>query len=115
MTIIVVVMRDHLFFQIMLKAFSIIAAVIIIGGVPFNTVAKKRIEIFNETIIMFVLYNIICFSPFNSNQDAKQGIGYFCCMIVASHLIFNLYLILSTQVLDIRMKAKIWLARRKLT
>jgi hypothetical protein len=57
-------MRDHLIFQVMLKAFSIIAAVIIIGEIPFNTVAKRRTELLNETIIMFVLYNMICFSPF---------------------------------------------------
>jgi hypothetical protein len=64
MSIIVVVMRDRLIFQIMLKAFSIIAAVIILGEIPFNTVAKRRTELLNETIIMLVLYNMICFSPF---------------------------------------------------
>jgi len=38
MAVIVVVFRNHLIFQVMLKAFSIIAAVIITGAIPFNSV-----------------------------------------------------------------------------
>ena len=38
MAVIVVVLRNHLIFQVMLKAFSIIAAVIITGAIPFNSV-----------------------------------------------------------------------------
>jgi hypothetical protein len=38
MAVIVVVLRNHLIFQVMLKAFSIIAAVIIAGAIPFNSV-----------------------------------------------------------------------------
>ena len=96
MAVIVVVFRDRLIFQIMLKAFSIIAAVIISGEIQFTTVAKRKTELLNETIIMFVLYNMICFSPFVTDMKAKQGMGYFCCLIVAGHLLFNLYLILGS-------------------
>jgi hypothetical protein len=82
----------------MLKAFSIIAAVIIAGAVPFNSISKRQTEFLNETIIMFVLYTMICFSPFVPDLKAKQLMGYFCCLIVGTHLFLNLYLILSTQV-----------------
>ena len=38
MAVIVVELRNRLIFQVMLKAFSIIAAVIIAGAIPFNSV-----------------------------------------------------------------------------
>jgi hypothetical protein len=114
MALIVVVLRNHLIFQIMLKAFSIIAAVIISGSVPFNGVAKRRTEYMNETITMFVLYTMICFSPFVPDMNAKQLIGYFCCFVVASHLLINIYLILGTQAQGLKLHLKFWLARRKL-
>jgi len=114
MAVIVVVLRDHLIFQVMLKAFSIIAAVIIAGAVPYNRVSKRKMEFLNEVIIMFVLYNMICFSPFVPDLNAKQLIGYFCCFVVASHLLLNLYLILSTSIYGLKVKAMLWLARRKL-
>jgi len=96
MAVIVVVFRNHLIFQVMLKAFSIIAAVIITGTISFNSVKNRKIELLNETIIMFVLYNMMCFSPFVPDLNAKQVTGYFCCFIVASHLLLNLYMMLST-------------------
>jgi hypothetical protein len=114
MAVIVVVLRDHLIFQVMLKAFSIIAAVIIAGAVPYSTVSKRKMEFLNEVIIMFVLYNMICFSTFVTDLNAKQLIGYFCCFVVASHLLLNLYLILSTSIFGLKVKALLWFARRKL-
>ena len=115
MAVIVVVLRDHLIFQVMLKAFSIIAAVIISGAVPYNSMLKRRTELFNEVIIMSVLYSMICFSSFVPDLNAKQLIGYYCCFVVASHLLLNLYLILSTSIYGLKLKIKLWLARRKLT
>jgi hypothetical protein len=94
MSIIVVILKDHLFAQVFCKAMSVIAAVIIIGAVPFNKVGKKNAEFLNEAIIMCVLYTMICFSPFVPDINAKQIMGYFCCIIVAGHLTFNLYLII---------------------
>jgi len=64
MAIIVVIFRDYLFFQIFIKSMSLIAIVIILGEIPYETVQKTRAELLNEIIIMFVLYNLICFSPF---------------------------------------------------
>jgi len=96
MAVIVVIFRDYFIFQIFLKAMMIVAAVIIIGTIPFNTVAKRQAEFLNEVIIMLVLYNMICFSPVVTDYEAKHKIGYFCCFVVASHLFINLYFILST-------------------
>jgi biopolymer transport protein ExbB/TolQ len=64
---------------------------------------------------MMTLYNMLCFSPFVPDLEAKQKMGYFCCLVVASHLLLNLYLILSTSVYGFKVSLKLWLARRKLS
>jgi hypothetical protein len=40
--------------------------------------------------------------------------GYFCCFVVASHLLLNLYIILSTSVNGMKVNAMLWLAHRRL-
>ena len=46
-------------------AVQIIASVIIIGSIkPFKKHSKTKSEYFNEVILMFVMYTIICFSPY---------------------------------------------------
>jgi hypothetical protein len=57
---------------------------------------------------------MICFSTFVTDLNAKQLIGYFCCFVIASHLLLNLYLILSTSIFELKVKTMLWLARRKL-
>ena len=72
MAIIVVVFRNFLWMQIFLKAMSIVTAVILIGEAKyFETKFKQRLEFANEILVMFMLYNMICFSPFVSDVDAK--------------------------------------------
>ena len=64
LAIAIVIFDKHLIFQIMLMASQIVASVIIVGNLtPFRGIFKKKIEIFNEIILMLVMYTIICFSP----------------------------------------------------
>ncbi len=65
LSVIVVVFKEFLWMQIFLKAMSIIAAVIILGeNKYFKTSFKRKIELTNEILVMFMLYNMICFSSF---------------------------------------------------
>lgn len=65
MAIIVVVFNNFLWMQIFLKVMSIITAVIIIGEAEyFESPFKRRMELANEILVMFMLYNMISFSPF---------------------------------------------------
>jgi len=114
MGLIVVVFRNSLIFQVMLKAASIITSVIIIGAVPFETRKKKNTEFFNEVIIMFVMYSILCFSPFVPDIGARSKIGFFCCIVVALHLLANLSIILLAMARDVKIKVKFFFARKKL-
>jgi hypothetical protein len=54
----------------MIWAQTIIALFIMEYTRPFNTEAKRRMELFNEFMIMLVLYTRMCFSPFVPETDA---------------------------------------------
>lgn len=84
MAVCVVFFRSMLFSQIMVKAFSTVASVIIIGQIDvFETRFKRNMEFINEMMIMLILYNVICFSSFVPDPIAKYKMGYFCCLIVS--------------------------------
>jgi len=99
----------------MLKDFTIIMGIMLVGYIRFETRAKLKTEFMNETVVMSVLYCMMCFSPFVSDIEAKQTMGYFCCFLVALHLAVNLYLIVASSFRQILLRAKLWLALRKLS
>ena len=80
----------------MLKDFSIIGGTILVGYIEYDTRAKQNSEFVNETMVMCVLYCMICFSPFVPDLKAKQVVGYICCFVVSLHLAINLFSILSS-------------------
>ena len=98
----------------MLVDFSVIGGVIIAGYIEYDSSSKRNAEFVNETIVMCLLYCMICFSPFVPDLGARQVVGYFCCLIVSMHLALNLFLILSSQAKGVILSLKIWLARRRL-
>ena len=112
--VIVVFLKDHLIFQVMLLDFSVIAGVIITGYIEYESSSKRNKELVNEAMVMCVLYCMICFTPFVPDMRARVVLGYFCCIIVSIHLAVNLYSILSSQARALILRLKLWLARRRL-
>jgi hypothetical protein len=113
--VIVVFLKEHLIFQVMLIDFSVIAGVIIAGYIEYDSRFKRNTEFVNETMVMSVLYCMICFSPFVPDMRARVVVGYLCCLIVSIHLAVNLYLILSSQAHALILRLKLCLARRRLS
>lgn len=114
MAVIIVILGSHLITQVFIMAMSIITAVIINGHVDGLSRKKRNMEFINETIIMFVLYNMICFSPFVPDNNARIVMGYFCCFIVSLHLFVNLGLITATSVKAVFKTLRLWLKKRHL-
>lgn len=112
MALLVVKLGDHLITQVFIMAMSIITAVIINGHVDGLPRTKRNMEFLNETFIMFVLYSMITFSPFVPDNKARIIMGYFCCFVVALHLVVNLSLILATSVNSLIFSFKLWRAKR---
>ena len=57
--------RDTLFYQISGLVFNVILATILTGEVnAYEDPRQNRLEFFNETMIMMVMYCMICFTDF---------------------------------------------------
>ena len=55
---------------------------------------------------MFVLYTVICFSPWISDVIVKFYLGYLACSFVVLHLIGNFSLIFRTSFIETRIKCR---------
>ena len=62
---------------------------------------------------MCVLYCMICFSPFVPDIRARQIVGYVCCLLVSVHLALNLYFILASSFIDLKVKVRLWYALKR--
>ena len=112
MAVILVVFRKFLWMQIFLKAMSIVTAVILIGEADyFETRFRLRLEFSNEILIMFMLYNMICFSPFVPDTEARFKMGYFCCVVEAFALAINIFFITTESIKTIILKLRVFYAK----
>ena len=116
LALIVVIFRNFLWMQIFLKALTIITAVIILGEANyFETKFKHRMEYANEILVMLMLYNMICFSPFVPDIQTRSKMGYFCCVVEAFALAANLWLIMSSSVKGAIFKARVYFSKKAMT
>ena len=115
LAIIVVIFKKFLWMQIFLNTMSIIIAVVILGEADyFETRFKRTMEFTNEVLVMFILYNMISFSPLVPEIQTRFYVGYFCCIVEAFALAANLYLIIFSSIKGAILRIKIWYARRGL-
>ena len=90
----IVVVNQVLIWQIFLMASQIVASVIIIGNLrPYKYKDKRHIEIFNEIVLMFVMYTIMCFSDWVPDASMRFNVGYLCIICISLHLVVNLAII----------------------
>ena len=70
-------------------------------------------EIFNEIVLMLVMYTIICFSPLVSSPHVKFSIGYMTMFIVSLHLFVNFSIIGKATVRTAKLKIFLKMSKRK--
>ena len=86
----------------MLMASQIVASVIIIGNVrPFSSNKVSNRKLFNEIVLMFVMYTIICFSPFVDDVTVRFYIGYITIFVISLFLITRFYEITRSTIQEI--------------
>ena len=51
------------------------------GGVPAN-----RLEMFNECMLMLIMYSFMCFTDFVPDLETQYTVGYVSCGLVMFHL-----------------------------
>lgn len=73
---------------------------------PYKDKQQHKLEYFNETVLMLLLYTFLCFSDMVADPETRFNMGYACISIVAAHLLFNLGLILYHNIAGCRDKCK---------
>ena len=84
-----VVYNDYLIVQIVTMVFFVTAQIIMIGHVkPFTGgVPQNRLEIFNECMLMLVMYTFMCFTDFVPDLETQYQVGYVSCGLVIFQLL----------------------------
>jgi hypothetical protein len=112
MAVMLVVFQKFLSMQIFLKAMSVVTALILIGEANyFETPFKQQKEFSNEILLMIMLYNMICFSPFVPDIEARFRMGFFCCVVEALALALSILFIIRESLKSIILKLRIWFAK----
>jgi len=110
----IVLANQTVIWQVGLMTAQIITAGIIIGRIrPFKETVRHNFEFFNEVIIMLVMYHIICFTPFVPDLEVRFRLGYLVCLVVAVHLLVNLFFMAKDSIRNLRMSYKSWRARKE--
>lgn len=104
----------YFIWQVALMTAQIITQLIIIGSGVFSTARKRKTEYFNELIILMVMYTIFCYTPWFYDIESRPYIGYVTIVIVLMHLIVNFYIIIGGSILDIKIKCRFRMIKRRL-
>lgn len=90
----IVLLDQSVIWQVSGKITLVLIALNLVGQIkPFRDPFRNRMEQFNETLMMFVVYHTICFTPWLQNNRAYFILGYSVVFIVVLHLFVNFYFI----------------------
>ena len=64
----------------------------------FINPTQYRMELFNEVILMNLLYCILCFSDYVIDVEAQFKVGFVACALVLSNFLVNLLSIMITSI-----------------
>ena len=99
---------DNLFTQIIgITAQSIIAISILTYVKPYR-IGILKVEIFNEVILVLLMYTIMCLSKFVPSIELKFQIGYVAIGLVGLHLLYHMSLMTVTTIRTQIIKCKKW-------
>jgi len=96
-------------FQIIVKYFLILAAFIIVGHLePYQDRYHNRREMFNEIIMMVVLYHFLLFTPFVPEPATQHLIGYSVIFFTCLHIYVNLHLLAKEATRGFKIEYALW-------
>ena len=62
---------------------------------PLKSNAAHKNEIFNEIVMILLLYTFISFTDWVPNLEAKFKLGYVACGLIVLHLMINIFIMLA--------------------
>ena len=80
---------------------------------PFKTKNERRMELFNEVILVCVLYTMMCFTQFVPEVETKEKVGYVSSGLVALHFLVNLGIMLGLSCSNAKKGCRLMYALKK--
>ena len=100
-------MSKSLVVQIYIIWFQSIIALLILEYVkPFKEKSARINEIFNEVVMMLLLYTFICYSNWGPDSGSKFKIGFISCGLVSLHLLINISKMFITTIKNVFKKCR---------
>ncbi len=89
--------------------FNVILATILTGEVSaYEDPRLNRLDFFNETMIMMVMYCMICFTDFLPDKDTQSNMGIVVQVFVVFHIVFNLSFVFGDYLYNLRLRYARW-------
>ena len=77
---------------------SLIALIILEYVKPLKSTAAHKNEIFNEVVMILILYTFISFTDWVPSLEAKFKLGYLSCGLIVLHLLINIFIMLTSSI-----------------
>ena len=108
-----VVAVPYLIVQIYLVTTQSLISLLIVEYVrPFSSPSQRRMELFNEVLLILLLYTMMCFTPWISDVETKYQTGYLSCLLVAFHFVFNISIMLVASLRTLVTQCKVKVAKK---
>ena len=77
---------------------SLIALFILEYVRPLKSNAAHKNEIFNEIVMILLLYTFMSFTDWVPNFETKFKLGYVACGLIVLHLMINIFIMLASSI-----------------
>ena len=80
---------------------------------PLKSSGALKNEIFNEIVMILLLYTFISFTDWVPNMETKFKLGYVACGLITLHLMINIFIMLTSSVKGCVNKCRLSSHRKK--
>ena len=71
--------------------FSTLTSIIIVGTQePFKDYTRRRMDLFNEFVVLVINYHLLCFTNFVADPVAREYLGYSMVVVTLLFIAINL-------------------------
>ena len=104
----VTVTSQTLILQIYLIVAQSLISVIILEYVrPLKSSSARKNEIFNEVVMILLLYTLISFTEWGPNIETKFMLGFVTCGLVSLHLLINIGIMITSSTKGVVKKCRL--------
>ena len=104
----------QLIWQLFSMVFQFTFMLILLGNEPLKSKGNNRFELFNECMIMIIMYQILCFSDAMPDPETQKIMGISCMTTICIHIIFDLSLLMYQTMRSVKIRIKVRRMKKQL-